>query len=211
MKTSTRLWIAAAAMLPCLVQAASVEQLRGQWAHIRYETPDSAQLPAMEQLKSAADAAVISEPKNAGLLIWDGIITSTLAGLKGGLGALSLAKEARDRLQLAEQLQPGALDGSALTSLGALYYQVPGWPIGFGNKEKARTSLRAALVLDPAGIDVNYFYADFLLSQGDVAGARTAAERALAAPVRPGREVADNGRRTEIRTLLGKIGNRAGG
>jgi tetratricopeptide (TPR) repeat protein len=211
MKTNTRIWIAAAALLPCLAQAATVEQLRGQWAHIRYETAAAAQLPAMEQLKSAADAAAASEPKNAGVLIWDGIITSTLAGLKGGLGALSLAKEARDRLQLAEQLQPGALDGSALTSLGALYYQVPGWPIGFGNKDKARASLQAALVLDPAGIDANYFYADFLLAQGDVAGARTAAERALAAPVRTGREVADNGRRAEIRSLLGKIGNRAGG
>jgi tetratricopeptide (TPR) repeat protein len=165
----------------------------------------------MEQLKATADAAVIAEPKDAGLQIWDGIITSTLAGLKGGLGALSLAKEARDHLQLAEQMQPGALDGSALTSLGALYYQVPGWPIGFGNKDKARTSLQAALRLDPAGIDANYFYADFLLAQGDLAGARAAAERALAAPVRPGREVADNGRRAEIRTLLGKIGNRAGG
>jgi tetratricopeptide (TPR) repeat protein len=211
MKSYAKYWLAAAALLPCMLQAATVDQLRGQWAHIKYETAAAAQLPAMEQLKVTADAAVTAEPKNAALLIWDGIITSSVAGLKGGLGALSLAKEARDRLQQAEQLQPGALEGSALTSLGALYYQVPGWPIGFGNKDKARSSLQAALALDPSGIDANYFYADFLLSQGDVAGARTAAERALAAPVRPGREVADNGRRAEIKTLLGKIGNRAGG
>ena len=211
MKAYAKYCMAAVALLPCIVQAATVDQLRGQWAHIQYETAASAQLPAMQQLKATADAAVTAEPKNPALLIWDGIITSSVAGLKGGLGALSLAKEARDRLQQAEQLQPGALDGSALTSLGALYYQVPGWPIGFGDKDKARSSLKAALALDPTGIDANYFYADFLLTQGDVAGARTAAERALAAPVRPGREVADNGRRAEIKTLLGKIGNRAGG
>jgi tetratricopeptide (TPR) repeat protein len=211
MNTAFRGGLVLVTLLPCLAQAATVEQLQGQWAHIRYELPAPQRPAAMELLKNNADAAVAAEPKNAGLLIWDGIITSTLAGLKGGLGALSLAKEARSDLQLAEQVQPGALEGSALTSLGALYYQVPGWPIGFGNKDKARASLEAALKLDPAGIDPNYFYADFLQSQGDMEGARSAAQRALAAPVRAGREVADNGRRAEIRTLLGKIGNHAGG
>ncbi|HMA10432.1 MAG TPA: hypothetical protein VKO83_01005, partial [Steroidobacteraceae bacterium] len=90
MDTNRKYWLLAVALLPCLAQAATVDELRGQWAHIRYETAASAQLPAMEQLKGTADAAVSAEPKNAGLLIWDGIITSTLAGLKGGLGALSL-------------------------------------------------------------------------------------------------------------------------
>ena len=41
-------------------------------------------------------------------------------------------------------IDPKALAGSAYTSLGSLYYQVPGWPIGFGDDKKAREMLEAA-------------------------------------------------------------------
>jgi tetratricopeptide (TPR) repeat protein len=163
----------------------------------------------MTRLKATADGAVAAQPDSTELLIWDGIITSSVAGLKGGLGALSLAKEARALLEKAQARNPAALNGSALTSLGALYYQVPGWPIGFGSKDKARTNLEAALRLDHDGIDPNYFYADFLFQQGDYAGARVAAQRALAAPPRAGREIADKGRRGEVQALLARIGEKS--
>jgi len=199
-----------AVALPGFAGASSVDQLRNDWAHVQYEVPEATRLQAMSRLKEAADSTMAMEPGNAGVLIWDAIITSSVAGLKGGLGALPLAKEARARLEQAEKIQPGALDGSALTSLGALYYQVPGWPIGFGNDDKARASLQAALKIDPDSIDANYFYADFLLTQGDRAGARLAAERALSAPPRPDREVADSGRRAEAKALIARI-RKAGG
>ena len=35
--------------------------------------------------------------------------------------------------------------GSAYTSLGTLYFKVPGWPVGFGDEEKAEELLRKAL------------------------------------------------------------------
>jgi len=197
-----------AAVLATAVQAQTMERVQSDWAHVKYELPQGQQLEAMQQVKSRADAAVAASPKDPGLLIWDGIVTSTLAGLKGGLGALSLAKEARSLLEKAEGLQPGALEGSALTSLAALYYQVPGWPIGFGNKDKARANLQAALKIDPDGIDTNYFYADYLYDQGDYPAARQAAQHALAATPRPGRELADKGRRGEIMALMQKIGSR---
>jgi tetratricopeptide (TPR) repeat protein len=203
------IWVAVA--LPGIAAAASMEQLRSDWAHVQYETPEPARLEAMSRLKNVADAALAADPASPGLLVWDAIITSSVACLKGGLGALSLAREARARLEQAEKLQPGALNGSALTSLGALYYQVPGWPIGFGSKDKARASLQAALKIDPDSIDANYFHADFLLAQGDQGGARQAAQHALSAPPRPGREVADNGRRAEARALIAKLGGKAGG
>lgn len=76
------------------------------------------------------------------MLIWSAIIDSSWAGAKGGLGALSLVKQARSDLEKAISIDPNALQGSAWTSLGALYYQVPGWPIGFGDKNKAEEMLK---------------------------------------------------------------------
>ena len=100
---------------------------------------------------------------------------------------------------------PKALDGSAYTSLGSLYYQVPGWPIGFGDDKKARELIATALTLNPDGIDPNYFLGDFLYRQRDYDGARKALERALKAPPRPDRPLGDEGRRREIQELMVKL------
>lgn len=185
--------------------ATSYQDLRETWATIQYQTPEDQKEEAMSKLKAEADAAAQANPESAETLIWDGIITSSLAGIKGGLGALSLAKEARDKLQEAQKIDPDALDGSAMTSLGALYYQVPGWPIGFGSDKKAKKYLTQALSINPNGVDANYFYADFLFNEGDYTEAKSAVEKALSADPRPGREVADAGRHGEAEALLAKI------
>ena len=39
----------------------------------------------------------------------------------------------RRALEQALAIDATALEGSAFTTLGSLYYQVPGWPIGFGD------------------------------------------------------------------------------
>ena len=130
---------------------------------------------------------------------------STWAGAKGGLGALGLVKQAKAELEKAIELEPQALDGSAYTSLASLYYQVPGWPIGFGDEDKAEALFHQALALNPNGIDPNYFDGDFLLRQKRYGEARAALEKALAAPDRAGREVADAGRRDEARALLAQV------
>jgi tetratricopeptide (TPR) repeat protein len=126
------------------------------------------------------------------------------------MGALRLVKAARQLLLQAEALDPKALDGSVYTSLGSLYYQVPGWPIGFGDKKQAVIYLHKALELNPDGIDPNYFYGDFLVEQGDYRAAVPVLEKALKAPPRPGREIADRGRREEVRRTLQKARDKGG-
>ncbi|MCY1454452.1 hypothetical protein D9M71_715190 [compost metagenome] len=81
---------------------------------------------------------------------------------------------------------------------------MPGWPVGFGDDERAEQLLKQALSLNPDGIDPNYFYGDFLLGEKRYAEAEKALEKALAALPRPGREVADAGRRQEAQALLDK-------
>lgn len=156
-------------------------------------------------MSSQADQASAKEAFRTDLLIWSAIVKSTRAGAKGGLGALGLVKEAKAKLEIALKQDPKALDGSAYTSLGSLYYQVPGWPVGFGDDEKAEQLLKQALAINPTGIDPNFFYGDFLLDQGRKAEAKSYLEKALSAPPRPGRELADQGRRIEIRDRLDKL------
>ncbi len=72
-----------------------------------------------------------------------------------------------------------ALQGSAYTSLGALYYQVPGWPIAFGNDKKARQLLDKAILVNPGGLDSNYFYGDFLVHEKQYERASVVLNKAL--------------------------------
>ncbi|WP_304164273.1 lipopolysaccharide assembly protein LapB [Phenylobacterium aquaticum] len=181
-----------------------VDALAHDWAHLNYEIRDKpAQAAAAASLVAQADAVARQFPGRAEPLVWEAIASATEAGAKGGLGGLALAKSARGLLERAEHINPAALgDGSVYTSLGSLYAQVPGFPIGFGDPAKARSYLQKALAANPNGVDANFFWGDFLLRQNDAAGAAKALERALAAPARPGREVADRGRRAEAAALL---------
>jgi tetratricopeptide (TPR) repeat protein len=196
--------LAALAALPVFAAELSPEvaAVRDRWAEVKYEVPADQRNDAFEALAKQAEAARTAAPRDAGALIWEGIVLSSWAGDKGGLGALGLVKRARKDFEQALEIEPDAFDGSAYTSLGSLYYQVPGWPVGFGDDDKAREMLAKGLALNPDGIDANYFQADFLREQEDYAGAEAAVLKALAAPARPGRERADAGRRAEAEALL---------
>jgi len=190
---------------------AELSAIQQAWASANYETPAGEQrAQAFDVLEKRAEKFTQQHPGRAEALIWEAIVESSYAGAKGGLGALSLAKEARGNLEAALKLDPGALNGSAYTSLGTLYYRVPGFPIGFGNDDKARALLQQALKVNPDGIDPNYFYADFLFESGEYAAALPYLEKAERAPARPGREVADRGRHAEIAALKAKVKQKLG-
>lgn len=184
---------------------AALKSLQDEWALAKYGVPENEREATLTALVTKADEAVAAHPQDARLLTWRGIVLASLAGAKGGLGALGLVKRAKADFEAALAIDERVLDGSAHTSLGSLYYQVPGWPVGFGDDDKARAELEAGLALNPDGIDSNYFWADFLHESGKDGEARAALERALAAPPRPGRESADAGRRAEIEALLAEL------
>jgi tetratricopeptide (TPR) repeat protein len=176
--------------------------IQQRWARANYETAQDAQGTVFEQLTADARKLVEANPGRAEPLVWLAIILSSDAGATGGISALGKVKEARKLLEQAETIDATVLDGSVYTSLGSLYYQVPGWPIGFGSDAKAELYLRKALSINPDGIDPNYFYGDFMLEEGKPAEAVRFLERAQAAPPRPDRPLADQGRQREIAARL---------
>ncbi len=183
----------------------NVAELQKRWAEANYQLEDKAQLKAFAALQADAEMYTAAHPDDADGWIWSGIIKSTYAGAKGGLGALSLAKAARKDLETSLSLDEHAMNGSAYTSLGTLYLNVPGWPLGFGSDKKAEEMLHKGLEINPDGIDSNYFFAEYLRDQGNTAEARTYYAKARAARPRPKRPLADQGRHQEIDSALAEL------
>ncbi len=182
-----------------------VEALQQRWAEVNYLLKGKSQVEAFNTLIEDARKVTDSNAENAEAWIWSGIIRSSYAGAKGGLGALSAAKAAKADLEKGMALNADALEGSAYTSLGVLYLNVPGWPVGFGDEEKGVEYLKKGLELSPSGIDSNYFYAEYLFKEDAYAESARYLNRALNAPARPGRELADEGRHGEIEAMLQEI------
>ncbi len=182
-----------------------LSSIQGEWARIKYQVPDKdTQLKDLAKLEGDAATLASMFPDKAEPKIWQAIVLSTDAGVINGISALPKLKTAKELLETAISIDPAALKGSAQTSLGSLYYQVPGWPISFGDNKKAETYLTSALKINPDGIDPNYFYGDYLLQKGQYDKAIPVLEHALQAPPRPGRELADEGRHQEIKVAIAK-------
>ncbi|WP_332815686.1 tetratricopeptide repeat protein [Ramlibacter sp.] len=210
-RTATAALIGAATLLllPLPLRAGPIDdavlELQHDWEVIRYQTPASEREKRFAALAARAHTLSEAYPGRSEPLVWEGIIVSSWAGEKGGLGGLGLARQARSLYEAAIQADPNALQGSAYNSLGVLYYKVPGWPVGFGDKAKAAELLQKALQVNPDGIDPNFFYGEYLAETGQADKAVGYLERALKAPPRPGRQIADAGRRDEARQLLEQI------
>ena len=185
-----------------------IAHLQQRWEEVNYQLEGKTQLSEFEKLVNEVSQAVNAYPDAAESWIWSGIIKSTYAGAKGGLGALSLAKESKADLEKAMTLNDKALDGSAYASLGTLYYSVPGWPVGFGDDDKAEELLQQALVLNPDGIDSNYFYGSFLITEKRYDEAAQYLRKAQQAPARANRPLANEGRQKEIMQALADIQNK---
>lgn len=124
-------------------------------------------------------------------MVLEALIYCSYAEIENGLGSLSYVNKARNLLKRAENLEPTLFEGTIYSTLGALYSQVPGWPISFGNNEIARQYLELALHLYPNAADTNYLYGDFLLTQGEPAKAYLYLSRAANAPIRPTQQLVD--------------------
>jgi tetratricopeptide (TPR) repeat protein len=184
---------------------ADIHAVELRWEHIKFEENGAPnQFGEIDALAKFSASLVQKYPGRVEPLIWEGIVTSEEAGMANTLSAMGYAKSAKAVLEQAYAKNPAALDAGAPTSLGVLYARVPGWPIGFGDNDKARQLLAQAVSLAPNGMDANYFYADFLMSQHEYAAAYKVLKHALSLPPQQNRPLWDKNRRAVIRELLAK-------
>ncbi len=185
-----------------------VREIQYEWARLYYmDEFKNKNYRELQALARRANMVSHDNPQSAEALVWDAIVLSTLAEKKGGIGALSLVKEAKLKLEQAEAIDPTVLGGSVYASLGSLYSKVPGWPIGFGSDKKAERYFKKALAINPQGLDINYFFAEYLADNGQDRLALEYVEKALQAPQMMDRPLADKGRRQQALKLRQQLGD----
>ncbi len=182
----------------------AINQLESDWALVYYRTSEEQQKRDYPLLLKQAQSIGQQYPHAAEPKIWQAILLSANAAYESPLKALRDIKQAKKLLEQAIAIQPDAMEGSAYVTLGTLYYMVPGWPISFGNPGKADKLLKKALEINPDGIDANYFYGDFLLSQSNWPDAVKFFYAASIAPLRKEQLLADSELRENATIALHK-------
>ena len=187
-------------------------RLARDWEHVKLQVSDrDDQEKQMASLAQRAGQIAKQYENIPDPIVWVGIITSEQASLANDNGspikALQFAKRARDILEEVEKTNPETMDAGAPTTLGVLYDRVPGFPIGFGDKDRARYYLQEAIRSAPNGLDANFFYGDFLFKLGERSEAAKILERALTLPELSNRPLWDKSLRAAIRQTLSEIPN----
>ena len=181
----------------------ALSAIENRWSEIRYAMKDNhEQLAALRDLRAQTQALMDQRPTAADVLLWHAMVLLLEADKHHSVASLGLAKDARDLLEAAAQNDTGTVSSMIHTALGALYNEIPGWPIGFHDDGKARAHFAKALEANANGMDANYFYGDYLVQQHKYREALPYLEKALAVPVRPEHERYDTGLRTEVVTAL---------
>ncbi len=180
----------------------SLQYIESEWASIYYSTPKQKQGPAYCRLLDRTINLSRQYPNNAEPIIWEAIVKATNADHQDAMSALQAINDARDLLLKAIAINPQAMDGSAYVTLGTLYYMAPKWPIGFGDEATAQKMLETALKINPNGIESNYFYGDFLLSNNNLNEAEKYFQRAITIPVRTEQIYADNKLKEQAKIAL---------
>lgn len=194
--------------------AADIDQvLQSQkhlWAKANYQLQDDAREQAFERLMLESKNALSEHPKSAEAWAWSGIIKSSFAAVKGGLGALSLVKEAKKDFEKAIALDENVLNGATYASLGVLYHKVPGWPVGFGSDDKAEKFFKKAMSIGPKGRESNFFYGEFLYNEGKYieAKAHLLTAKNVSQALWKDRPVAYKYRQEQIEDMLAKVDDR---
>lgn len=181
--------------------------LQQRWATTRYQVSGDEQKNQLKKLVEAADDFAKKNPDKADGYIWAAVARGSLAEAINGVSSLGIAKAAKQNLEQAIAIDPKAEDGYAYGVLGLMYSKAPGWPLAFGDNKKAQEMLQEGLEVSPNGMNINYFYAEYLFDEGDYKKAQRYAEKAAQAtpPRPPEQSLAVANRQREIRELNEKI------
>ncbi len=168
-----------------------INTIESQWAQIYYSQNSKQKKENYPVLLNKIQSLSGEYPEAIEPKIWEALVIATNAEFESPFSALGSIKRAKKILEETIQKKPTALDGAAFVILGTLYYMTPGWPISFGDQDRAEQLLKRGLKINPESIDSNYFYADYLLSKNKISDAQRYFKLAINSPSRPEQQFAD--------------------
>lgn len=181
--------------------------IQQRWAAARYNSNGAQRKSELRDLTLETDTLAKKYSDQPESYLWAGVIRGSLAEIYNNLSALTLVKEAKVNLEKSIELNPKAEDSYALGILGLMYSLTPGWPIAFGDDNKAQELLNRGLELSPGGMNINYFNAEYHFNKKEYKKALMYIEKAAQAtpPYPPEKSLAVSNRQREIHELAEKI------
>lgn len=178
--------------------------IEAEWASIYFSSETRDKENAYTRLLDRTKELAKQLPDSPELMFWQATIIASRAEHQPPIEALDAIHKAQDLLLKTISIKPDTLDGSALITLGSLYYQAPGWPIAFGDDKKAEQYLKKGLQINPRGIESNFYYGQYLLNKDRPEQAIEYFKIALKGPVREEQKFADSSLKEKIKIIISK-------
>ena len=163
----------------------ALARIETEWSHVDSNVSVKVKKEKLKRLYKKVTKLANDHPDRAEPKIVQACILLTIAEVDDAFSALNLVHQARDLLLAANSINPHARNSSGVYTLGILYYKVPGWPIGFGDDNKAEQMLLSSLSRTPKSIGGNYYYGEFLIQQDRADEAEIYLKRAAQANLPP--------------------------
>ena len=179
-----------------------VQAIEAKWAKIYFSVEIRDKENAYTRLLNKTAEFAKQTHDSPELMFWQATIIASRAEHQNPIEALAAIHKAQDLLIKTINIKPDTLDGSALITLGSLYYQAPGWPIAFGDDNKAEQYLKKGLQINPQGIESNFYYGQYLLNKDQPDKAIEYFKTALNGPIRKEQEFADSSLKEKIKKIM---------
>ena len=184
------------------------QDIQEQWDIVKFkleDAPKAVRIEKLEELDSKTDKLLKQYPRSAEMWALSGIIKATKADLYRNWRSFRLLQSSKERFETSMKINKKALNAAANSSLAALYYKTPMWPLGFKNYSKAEKMLKDSLAMYPKDVEANYFYADYLIQIGQKEKAQPYFKYAVDYPIRKNRYEADLVRKVRLAEMYNSV------
>ncbi|MDC8445477.1 MAG: TRAP transporter TatT component family protein [Nitrosomonas sp.] len=163
--------------------AVIAELARLECANADVEREKNKRMALYNNCLETADKALAGNADEIVALYWKAVAMGKLSEEMGILNSLRMTRPMEKLFLRVIALDEHYDNAGGHKALGRMYFRLPGFPVSFGNKEKAVFHLRRALALYPRDIIARAFYAEALYDMGKKQEAIQLAEAIVATPI----------------------------